>query len=88
MEYVIGIDIGTQSTKALMVDTSGAIVAQHLERLIPIRPGRSGPHNGPDVWRDAVTECIAACAAKVREKDRYLIAAVRQCGVDAEGARI
>ena len=29
MDYVIGVDIGTHSTKALLVDAQGRIVAQH-----------------------------------------------------------
>ena len=29
MDYVIGVDIGTQSTKALLVDAQGTIIAQH-----------------------------------------------------------
>ena len=31
MSYVVGVDIGTQSTKALLCDEQGRIVAQHVK---------------------------------------------------------
>jgi ribulokinase len=68
MDYVIGVDIGTQSTKALLVDTNGAIVAQHSSAYHPDTPKPLWAEQWPNVWLDAVTECIAACTSKAREK--------------------
>ncbi|SAL27712.1 xylulokinase [Caballeronia turbans] len=68
MNYVIGIDIGTQSTKALLVETSGAIVAQHSSAYHPDTPKPLWAEQWPSVWFEAVTECIAAVVAKAREK--------------------
>ncbi|MDR5756154.1 FGGY-family carbohydrate kinase [Caballeronia sp. LZ035] len=68
MNYVIGIDIGTQSTKALLVDTHGAIVAQHASAYHPDTPKPLWAEQWPSVWFDAVTECIAGVTAKAREK--------------------
>ncbi|SAL72288.1 xylulokinase [Caballeronia arvi] len=68
MDYVIGIDIGTQSTKALLVDTNGAIVAQHSSAYHPDTPKPLWAEQWPSVWFDAVTECIAGVVSKAREK--------------------
>jgi len=76
MNYVIGIDIGTQSTKALLADTTGAIVAQHASAYHPDTPRQRWAEQWPSVWFDAVTECIAGCVKKAKEK-----------GVDAASIR-
>ena len=38
MDHVIGVDIGTQSTKALLVRLDGTIVAQHAKAYAPDTP--------------------------------------------------
>ena len=38
MDYVIGVDIGTQSTKALLCDAGGRIVAQRSNGYQPDTP--------------------------------------------------
>ncbi len=63
MEYVIGVDIGTQSTKALLVDARGRIVAQHAKGYQPDTPKPLWAEQWPAVWLEAVTECVAQCAA-------------------------
>lgn len=67
MDYVIGVDIGTQSTKALLVDQHGAIVAQHASSYQPDTPKPLWAEQWPAVWLKAVVECIAACVAKAKE---------------------
>jgi xylulokinase len=66
MNYVIGVDIGTQSTKALLVDQQGAIVAQHSSAYKPDTPKPLWAEQWPSVWMDAVAECIARCVDKAR----------------------
>ncbi len=61
MNYVIGVDIGTQSTKALLVDQHGTIVAQHASSYQPDTPRPLWAEQWPAVWFKAVVECIAAC---------------------------
>ncbi|HEY3598095.1 MAG TPA: FGGY family carbohydrate kinase, partial [Paraburkholderia sp.] len=61
MNYVIGVDIGTQSTKALVVDQHGAIVAQHASSYQPDTPKPLWAEQWPAVWMNAVAECIACC---------------------------
>jgi ribulokinase len=64
MDYVIGIDIGTQSTKALLCDARGNIVAQHASSYHPDTPRPLWAEQWPAVWLDAVMEAIAACVTK------------------------
>ena len=69
MDYVIGVDIGTQSTKALLCDGQGRIVAQHVESYHPDTPQPLWAEQWPRVWLDAVFACIEGCvnAAKGSE---------------------
>lgn len=66
MEYVVGVDIGTQSTKALLMDRNGAIVAGHSAGYQPDMPKRLWAEQWPSVWFDAVLECIARCVETAR----------------------
>ncbi|HVW48949.1 MAG TPA: FGGY-family carbohydrate kinase [Trinickia sp.] len=68
MEYVVGVDIGTQSTKALLVDRDGAILARHSAGYQPDMPKQLWAEQWPSVWFDAVVECIAGCVQAAREQ--------------------
>lgn len=67
MDHVIGVDIGTQSTKALLVRQDGTIVAHHSAGYAPDTPRPNWAEQWPAVWFDAVVECIAGCVAKATE---------------------
>ena len=62
MEAVIGIDIGTQSTKAVLVGPGGVILAQAARSYAPDTPRPNWAEQWPDVWLDAVQACIADVA--------------------------
>ena len=64
MPYVIGVDIGTQSTKALLADAEGRIVAQHSQGYHPDTPRPLWAEQDARVWLDAVVACVAGCTAK------------------------
>lgn len=66
MAYVIGVDIGTQSTKALLVGPDGELIARHSQayRVDTPRPGWA--EQWPQVWLDAVYACVAACTAAAK----------------------
>ena len=64
MEYIIGVDIGTQSTKALLVDRAGAIVAQHAHGYQVDTPKPLWAEQWPDVWYQAVITCVREVVAK------------------------
>lgn len=63
MEYVIGVDIGTQSTKALLVDAQGKILAQHSHGYKVDTPRPRWAEQWPQVWLAAVERCVATCMA-------------------------
>ena len=71
MDFVIGVDIGTQSTKALLCDAHGRIVAQHAKGYRPDTPQPLWAEQWPSVWLGAVLTCIARCVdgAKSSEPD-------------------
>ena len=55
MDYVIGVDIGTQSTKALLVRARRrASSRQHAQGYQPDTPRPLWAEQWPDVWLDAV----------------------------------
>ncbi|KGE65729.1 MULTISPECIES: FGGY-family carbohydrate kinase [Pseudomonas] len=64
MNYVMGVDIGTQSTKALLVDGQGTIIAQHSQGYRVDTPKVRWAEQWPQVWLDAVEACVAHCMAK------------------------
>jgi xylulokinase len=68
-DYVIGIDIGTQSTKALLCAARGRIVAQWSESYQPDTPAPMWAEQWPQVWLDATLKCIAGCVRAAGERE-------------------
>ena len=62
MDAVIGIDIGTQSTKAVLAGVDGAILAQASRGYAPDTPRPNWAEQWPQVWLDAVEHCLAEVA--------------------------
>jgi len=78
MDYVIGVDIGTQSTKALLCDAHGRVVTQQVASYRPDTPQPLWAEQWPSVWLDAVMECIGGCVAQARASEQgFQPAAVR-----------
>ena len=63
-DAVIGVDIGTQSTKAVLVGPGGAILAQASHAYTPDTPRPNWAEQWPDVWLGAVEHCLAELARK------------------------
>ncbi|PXX98519.1 FGGY-family carbohydrate kinase [Halomonas sp. LBP4] len=61
METVIGIDIGTQSTKAVVIDHHGRILAEHSQGYRVDTPRPLWAEQWPDVWWEAVLRCLRTC---------------------------
>ena len=64
MPYVVGVDIGTQSTKALLVEAGGRIVAAHSQGYQPDTPRPLWAEQHAEVWLDAAVACIAGVTQK------------------------
>ncbi|MBS0448327.1 MAG: FGGY-family carbohydrate kinase [Proteobacteria bacterium] len=63
MKHVIGVDIGTQSTKAVLVQADGRIVGQHAQSYQVETPRPLWAQQWPDVWLAAVEACIRGVLA-------------------------
>ncbi len=68
-EAVIGVDIGTQSTKAVLVARDGTILAQASRAYAPDTPRPNWAEQHADVWADAVEACIAEVARSAAPGD-------------------
>ena len=93
--YLIGIDGGTQSTKVVVVDAEGRVVAEGREPLRPMSRPRHGVvfHPGDDLWDSLTAACRNARAAF--DGDPSEIAAVGLCTIrcckaflDADGSLV
>jgi len=74
MKYAVGIDSGTQSTKAVIVDFSGKILgfgaAPH--RMIPgLKPGES--EQDPAVWKSALYKSLSAALKDAKINPRKIV---------------
>ncbi|MGL4861019.1 MAG: FGGY family carbohydrate kinase, partial [Enterobacteriaceae bacterium] len=58
---VIGVDVGTQSTKALLMTPQGRILAQASAGYQVESPRQKWAQQWPDVWFQAVCQTIAQC---------------------------
>ncbi len=63
--HVIGVDIGTQSTKAVLVTATGAIVAQRSRAYQVETPRPLWAQQWPDVWLQAVVDSVRELMASV-----------------------
>jgi len=66
MACVIGVDIGTQCTKALLVESTGAILVSHSHGYAPATPRPFWAEQDASVWLEAVAIGIAQCVAKAK----------------------
>lgn len=73
----LGIDIGTSSVKAVLVDEHHAIVAQTSDSLVVSRPQPGFSEQEPDSWWRATVNAIRALPAAAR-------AAVRSVGLSGQ----
>ena len=80
---VIGVDIGTQSTKAVLVAADGTILAQAQHGYAPDTPRPNWAEQHADVWLDAVERCIAEVA---RSRDD-VVASASQASMAAPASR-
>lgn len=79
--FVLGIDCGTQSSKVVVVDAEGRIVAEGRQPLRPMSRPRHGValHPDDDLWDAIATSCRKAMAAF--SGDPAEIAAVGLCTI-------
>jgi len=64
MPYLIGVDIGTSGTKALLITDSGAVVASATAEYPLLTPRPGWAEQNPRDWWQATTRAIRGCLAK------------------------
>lgn len=64
MNYLIGVDIGTQGAKAVMINAQGKIIATSYKGYDVIQPQPLWAEQWPDVWLDAVYNTIKTVIEK------------------------
>ncbi|NCD32216.1 MAG: hypothetical protein EOL87_02240 [Spartobacteria bacterium] len=64
MNLVIGVDIGTQGTKAVLVDIAKGIMASAHTSYSPETPAPSWAQQWPDVWQNATEKVIKEVVTK------------------------
>ena len=71
MNYLIGVDIGTQGTKAVLIDNQGKVIAHSYKGYEVETPKHSWAQQWPDVWEDAVIYTIknVVATSNVRAED-------------------
>jgi xylulokinase len=57
----LGIDIGTSSVKAVLVDEHAAIVAQASDSLVVSRPQPGFSEQDPEAWWRATVNAVRNC---------------------------
>jgi xylulokinase len=61
MKYLIGMDVGTSSTRAIIVDETGKLIASATKEYPLITPRPGWAEQNPDDWWNASVEVIKKC---------------------------
>ena len=89
---VLGIDLGTQSTKAVLVRLDGHTLGTHAEPVVFQRPQPGWGEQSPSVLIDSSLACIAALAARFPDVEIAAIGVAAQMGgaigIDADFAAV
>ncbi|MBC7508888.1 MAG: gluconokinase [Ferruginibacter sp.] len=73
MDYYIGIDIGTTSTKAVAFSATGRALAQQLIAYPLLHPQQNRSEQHPDKILEAVIDCLSTIAAQLPGYNPVLI---------------
>jgi ribulokinase len=64
MDYLIGVDIGTQGTKAVLIDPEGEVLAHSYKGYDVEKPKSSWAQQWPEPWEEAVNSTIKSVVEK------------------------
>ena len=68
-KYVIGVDCGTQSTKALVVDKNGKVIAEASEKVKVSSPFKGWAEQSGHWWWTALIKVLNKVTAKINKDD-------------------
>jgi xylulokinase len=77
---VLGIDLGTQSTKAVLVQRDGRTLGTHAVPVVFQRPRPGWAEQSPSVLIDSAVACVAALAARFPDVEIAAIGVAAQMG--------
>lgn len=83
----LGLDIGTGSAKALLLDASGATVCEHSAAYQPVSPNAGWSEIDPELWWQALVSCVQQIPAKQRAAIRGIGLSGQMHGVVLSDAR-
>ena len=71
MDYIIGFDVGTTSTRCILIDTAGNLIASATREYDMDTPKPGWAEQHPDMWWDASVETVKEVLerSKVDAKD-------------------
>jgi len=78
-KYLIGVDIGTQGTKAVLFSQSGACLANHFKSSTLFHPQAGAVEEDPECQLESVCDTVQACLRESKI-DPKSVAAVALCG--------
>lgn len=91
MSYFLGLDIGTGSAKALLLDEAGVTLAEASASYRPFSPQPGWSEIDVDRWWQAIVECVAQLPAAARSEVRGVGFSGQMHGVvlcDADGVAL
>lgn len=65
IDYVIGCDVGTSGTKAVITDKGGKVIAHAYKPYGILTPKAQWAEQWPDIWLDAVVDTITEVSSKI-----------------------
>ena len=80
--YFLGIDSGTQSTKAIVLDLDTGLIVAHHQQAYSLISGLPAGHleQHPQDWIDAVDACVTSCVQQLGDKK----SAIKGIGVSGQ----
>jgi len=88
MPLMLGLDIGTSATKAVLIDESGAVLGTHASHHEYDSPHPGWTEQDPEVWWratiDAIRSLIAAEAASTGRSEREIAHGIAAAGLSGQ----
>jgi xylulokinase len=72
VEVALGVDVGTGSTKAGLIDRAGRLVAVGRAAHVIDEPQPGWSESAPEQWLDAAAEAIARCLAEITARPEIM----------------
>lgn len=82
-QYVLGIDVGTTGTKAMLVDEKGKIAAASYKGYSLKKYGSSCVEQSAEDWWEAFVETVRECTRGIKEKE-----CIRAISVSSQGGSL